>query len=221
MTTVQPTVQWFESSLQSPPEFRIPFESSPSKTSLLSSSPSAPPWPWPSCWPPCWPRGYWGRPGPGRGPHIYFTVWTFQIGRAAAGTGKGKICLFKTSVVCWAEQDVEALLNFFLKSVPLTQCMLKTAHKKNIVLPKILLYFIIKMFNLLTLIFFSSDIEHGITHVQYFPRAAQVVIGSLLVKISCMIMQENWHKKLYLWAHFLTTCAHLRLKPRAKLPGNL
>ena len=112
MTTVQPTVYWLESSLQSPPEFRIPFESSQSKTSLPSSSPSAPPWPWPPCWPPCWPRGYWGRPGPGPGPHIYFIVWTFQIGRTAAGTGKWKICLFKTSVVCWAEQDVEALLAY-------------------------------------------------------------------------------------------------------------
>ena len=110
MTIVQPTVQWLESSSQSPPEFRIPFESSRSKTSLPSSSPSAPPWPWPPCWPPCWPRGYWGRPGPGPGPHIYFIVWTFQIGRAAAGTGKGKICLFKTSVVFWAAQNVKALL---------------------------------------------------------------------------------------------------------------
>ena len=94
MTTVQSTVQWLESSLQSPPGFRIPFESSQSKTSLPSSSPSAPPWPWPPCWPPCWPGGYWGRPGPGPGPHIYFIVWTFQIRRAAAGTKKGKfVCL--------------------------------------------------------------------------------------------------------------------------------
>ena len=108
MTTVQPTIQWLKSSLYSPQEFRIPFESSRSKTSLPSSSPSATPWPWP----PRWPRGYWGRLGPGPGPHIYFIVWTFQIGRAAAGTGKGKICLFKTSVVCWAEQDVEALWVF-------------------------------------------------------------------------------------------------------------
>ncbi len=129
MTTVQPTVYWLESSLQSPPEFRIPFESSQSKTSLPSSSPSAPPWPWPPCWPPCWPRGYWGRPGPGPGPHIYFIVWTFQIGRTAAGTGKGKICLFKTSVVCWAEQDVEALeklvqqkQTFMLNLVLLNKC---------------------------------------------------------------------------------------------------
>ena len=116
MTTVQPTVYWLESSLQSPPEFRIPFESSQSKTSLLSSSPSAPPWPWPPCWPPCWPRGYWGRPGSGPGPQIYFIVWTFQIGKTAAGTGKWKICLFKTSVVCWAEQDVEALRIFLEKN---------------------------------------------------------------------------------------------------------
>ena len=109
MTTVQPTVQWLESSLQSHPEFRMPFESSWSKTSLPSSSPSGPPWPWP----PCWPRGYWGRPGPGPEPHIYFIVWTFQIGMAAAGTEKGKVRLFKTSVVCWAEQEVEALYKVF------------------------------------------------------------------------------------------------------------
>ena len=102
MTTLHPTVQWLESSLQSPPEFRIPFESSKSKTSLPSSSS---PWPWP----PFWPRGYWGRPGPG--PHIYLIVFTFQIGKAAAGTEKGKICLFRTSGVCWAKQDVEALSN--------------------------------------------------------------------------------------------------------------
>ena len=109
MTTGKSTVQWLESSLQSPPEFRITFESSQSKTSLPSSFPSAPPWPWPPCWPPCWPGGYWGRPGPGPGPHIYFIVWTFQIGRAAAGTEIRKICLFKTSIVCWADQGVEAL----------------------------------------------------------------------------------------------------------------
>ena len=109
MTTVQSTVRWLESSLQSPPEFRITFESSQSKTSLSSSFPSAPPWPWPPCWPPCWPGGYWGRPRPGPGPHIYFIVWTFQIGRAAAGTEIRKICLFKSSIVCWADQDVKAL----------------------------------------------------------------------------------------------------------------
>ena len=109
MSAVQSTVRWLESSLQSPPEFRITFESFRSKTSLSSSFPSAPPWPWPPCWPPCWPGGYWGRPGPGPGQHIYFILWTFQIGRAAAGTEKRKICLFKTSIVCWADQDVEAL----------------------------------------------------------------------------------------------------------------
>ena len=43
MTTVQPTVQGLEYSLQSPPEFRIPFESPQSKTSLPSSSPSTSP----------------------------------------------------------------------------------------------------------------------------------------------------------------------------------
>ena len=95
MTTVNSTVQWLESSLQSPPGFRIPFKSSQSKTSLPSSSPSAPPWPWTSCWPLGWPGGYWGRPGSGPGRHIYFIIWTFQIGRAAAGKEKRKICLFK------------------------------------------------------------------------------------------------------------------------------
>ena len=111
MTTVQSTVRWLESSLQSPQGFRIPFESSQNKTSLPSSSPSATSWPWPPCWPPCWPGGYWGRPGPGPGPHIYFIVWSFQIGRAASDKEKVKICLFQTSIVCWAEQDVEALKN--------------------------------------------------------------------------------------------------------------
>ena len=105
MTTVQSTVQRLKSSLLSPPGFRIPFKSSQSKTSLPSSSTSAPPWPWP----PCWPWGYWGRPGPGPGPHIYFIVCTFQIGRTAADTEKVKICLFKTFIVCWAEQDAKAL----------------------------------------------------------------------------------------------------------------
>ena len=51
------------------------------------------------------------------GPHIYFIVWTFQIGRAAASTEKGKIHLFKTSVVCWTEQDVEDLLTFVILSI--------------------------------------------------------------------------------------------------------
>ena len=129
MTTVQSTVQWLESSLQSPPGFRILFESSQSKTSLPSSSPSAPPWPWPPCWPPCWPGGYWGRPGPGPGPHIYFIVWTFQIGRAAAGTEKRKICLFKTSIVCWADQDVKALLLRF--GVPNNQILLHLGVPDN------------------------------------------------------------------------------------------
>ena len=135
MTTVQPTVQWLEASLQSPPEFRIPFESSQSKTSLRSSSPSAPPW----HWPPCWPRGYCGRPGPGPGTRIYFIVWTFQIGRSAAGTGKGKICLFKTSVVCWAEQDVKALWNVTkTKMLPKLKChtKLKCHQSWNMTKPK-------------------------------------------------------------------------------------
>jgi hypothetical protein len=35
MTTVNSTVQWLESSLQSPPRFRITFESSQSKTSVI------------------------------------------------------------------------------------------------------------------------------------------------------------------------------------------
>ena len=93
LKTTSPTVlvPW----LQSPTGFRIPFEFSQSKTSV-PFSPSAPPWPWP----PCWPGGYWGRPGPGPGPHIYFIVWTFQRGRAAADTEKVNICLLKTCIVC-------------------------------------------------------------------------------------------------------------------------
>ena len=108
MVTVQSTVQWLESSLQSPPGFRIPFESSQSKISMPSSSHSAPPWPWTSCWPPCWPP-YWGRPWPGRGPHIYFIVWTFQL----LTQKKWKFVCLLNSIVCWAEQDVKALWFFF------------------------------------------------------------------------------------------------------------
>ena len=44
----------------------------------------------------------------------FFCSMNFQIGRAAAGTEKGKICLLKTLVVCWSEQDVEALSILFL-----------------------------------------------------------------------------------------------------------
>ena len=112
------------SSLQSSPEFKIPFESSQSKTSLPSSSPSALPWPWPPCWPPCWPRWFWGRPGPGPGPHIYFIVWTFQIGRAAAGTEKDKFVLSFCCLLSWSWRlDVKALLR---------ECSPPTCHMSHV-----------------------------------------------------------------------------------------
>ena len=53
-------------------------------------------------------------PCPGQpAPYIYFLLSTFQIGWPASGTQIGDIRLFRISILCWDEQNIEALSTIF------------------------------------------------------------------------------------------------------------